>query len=85
MVEIMTESAIKKLGFKKVNVTAEESGNTPYYFYAYKVGNIELISNSHDNLQEDSWIVEILEGDIQFTTSADTRDLITLLERNKLQ
>jgi len=84
MVEIMTESSIKKLGFEKVYVSEEKSGDTPFYFYAYKVGKIELISNSHDNLQEESWIVEILEGDIQFTNISDVKDLIVLLERNKL-
>jgi len=80
----MTESSIKKLGFKKVNVSAEESGDTPFYFYAYKIGNIELISNSHDNLQDGSWIVEILEGDIQFNNIGDVKELINILQRNKL-
>lgn len=80
----MTEASIKKLGFKRINVSEEESGDSAYYFYVYKVGNIELISNSHDNLQEDSWIIEILEGDIQFNNSSDVKELIKILSRNKL-
>ncbi len=80
----MTESSIKKLGFKKVNVSADESGDTPFYFYTYRVGGIELISNSHDNLQDESWMVEILEGNIQFNNISDVKELLIILERNKL-
>lgn len=80
----MTEASIKKAGFKKVYVSEEESGDKSFYYYIYKVGNLDLVSNSQDNLQDGSWIVEILEGEIQFNNILDVKDLITLLERNKL-
>jgi len=81
---IMTEASIKKLGFDRVDVSAEESGDHAYYFYTYKIGHIDLISNSDDNLQDGKWIVEILEGNIQFHSSTEVKKVIQLLERNKL-
>jgi hypothetical protein len=80
----MTESNIKKLGFKRVDVSAEESGDYSYYYYGYKIGHIDLISNSNDNIQDDKWIVEILEGDIQFHDARELKTVIEILERNKI-
>lgn len=80
----MTESNIKKLGFERIDVTAEESGDVAFYYYGYKIGHIDLISNSNDNTQEGKWIVEILEGDIQFHDYIELKNTINILERNKI-
>ena len=45
----MTELNIKKLGFERIDITAEESGDIAFYYYGYKIGHIDLISNSNDN------------------------------------
>ena len=80
----MTELSIKKLGFERINISAEESGDHDYYYYAYKIGHIDLISNSNDNIQDGIWIVEILEGDIQFYDYSELKNAIKILERNKI-
>ena len=80
----MTELSIKKLGFDKIDVTAKESGIGAFYYYVYKIGHIDLISNSNDNIQDGKWIVEILEGDIQFHDINELKTVIKILERNKL-
>lgn len=80
----MTESNIKKLGFERIDVTPEESGDIAFYYYGYKIGHIDLISNSNDNIQNDKWIVEILEGDIQFHDIKELKTVIQILERNKI-
>lgn len=80
----MTELSIKKLGFERVNVTEEETGIGSFYYYAYKIGHIDLISNSNDNTQDGKWIIEILEGDIQFHDINELKTVIKILERNKL-
>lgn len=80
----MTELNIKKLGFQRVDVSAEESGDYPFYYYGYKIGHIDLISNSNDNIQDDKWIVEILEGGIQFHDYNELKSVIKILERNKI-
>jgi len=80
----MKESNIKKLGFERMDVTPEESGGVAFYYYGYKIGHIDLISNSNDNTQEGKWIVEILEGDIQFHDYIELKNVINILERNKI-
>jgi hypothetical protein len=80
----MTELNIKKLGFERIDVTPEESGSVAFYYYGYKIGHIDLISNSNDNTQEGKWIVEILEGDIQFHDYIELKNVINILERNKI-
>jgi hypothetical protein len=80
----MTELNIKKLGFERIDITAEESGDIAFYYYGYKIGHIDLISNSNDNTQEGKWIVEILEGDIQFHDYTELKNVINILEKNKI-
>jgi hypothetical protein len=80
----MTELSIKKLGFERVDVTEEESGIGSFYYYVYKIGHIDLISNSNNNTQDGKWIIEILEGDIQFHDINELKTVIKIFERNKL-
>lgn len=59
----MTENELKSLGFKKEKVTAEESGDIPFYYYVLTFGEyFSLISNSSDELNNDeNWYIEIFD------------------------
>jgi hypothetical protein len=80
----MTEKEITKLGFEKVKVSAEESGAEKFYYYVYKIGYIELISNANTEVEEPAdWSIEILEGGIEFHRIKELKLVIELMELNK--
>jgi len=56
----LTEEQLVELGFKKAEVSAEESGeDIGYYYYTYELGNGEcLLTNTNDD--EDRYFVEFL-------------------------
>lgn len=80
------EQELIDLGFKKVSVTAEESGcELDWYYYSYDFKNVgfSLISNSKTESDEDSWIVETFEDEnIIFTNQSDLKLLINLINKN---
>jgi len=46
----MTEKELQILGFTKVEVSAEESGEKPYYYYIYEfTKGLEFISTDSDS------------------------------------
>lgn len=54
------------LGFKRTDVSAEESGYIAFYYYDMDFGNkkaISLISPSNDEVVDDEWYVEIFEDE----------------------
>lgn len=61
----MTKKDLKQLGFKKVKVSAEESGDKPFYYYTYdfkNAGYLSLISCDSDTVKsKDDWTVQIFE------------------------
>ena len=61
----MTEKDLKDLGFKKIKVSAEESGDKPYHFYEYEFKNADyftMLSCDSDTVKsKDDWTVEIFE------------------------
>ena len=80
----MTEQEITKLGFKKIKVSVEESGDKKFYYYVYKVGSIEFISNADTDVAlGDKWCVEMLEGGIEFHILKELKLVIELMELNK--
>jgi hypothetical protein len=80
----MTEQEITKLGFEKVKVSAEESGAEKFYYYVYKIGNIELISSADTEVEKPTdWSIEILEGGIEFHRIKELKIVIELMEINK--
>ena len=82
----MKEADLKELKFKKIKVSAEESGDTPYYFYTYdfKKGNylLSLISTDSDVAKEEGkWRVEIFEGNLKpFKNKAQVKRYISLIK-----
>jgi len=54
----MTEQQIIDLGFFKIEIPPEESGDEYYYFYEYEFGNtgLCLVTPAHDNVDNDWWV-----------------------------
>lgn len=81
----MTEQEIIDLGFEKTVVPTDMSGEpVDFYYYSRDIEHICLISNSNDELVNNGWFIEILEGGIRFFNSDDVRQLISLLEKNTM-
>ena len=82
----MTEADLKELGFKKTKVSAEESGDKPFYYFTYdfKKGNgmLGLISSDSDVAKEEGeWKVEIFEGNLKpFKNKRQIKQYISLIE-----
>jgi hypothetical protein len=61
----MTERELEILRFEKVEVSAEESGGEPYYYYTHDVVNgLSFISNSSDEVKGGEWFVEFFNTDV---------------------
>jgi|TARA_Y100000401_G_C8282209_1_gene204099 hypothetical protein len=79
----MTEAAIKKLGFTKVE-TGEDT-----YFYGLSVADQEFISVGNDQLVEGKWYVDFIcpqsdKPSIRVYSSSELKNLINILRRNKI-
>lgn len=57
------EEDLKRIGFKKINVSKTQSGGTRFYYYCYDFGqySMQLISSASDELNDGHWIIKILE------------------------
>jgi len=83
--EGICEEDLVGLGFVKIDVPIEESGDKAFYYYTLDIGDICLITNCDDSL-EDNWPVEIFDFQhTSFTNIVDLRSLIELLKRNTKQ
>lgn len=83
----MTEKDIIKLGFKREDVGAEESGANAFYYYTwepYPLSDFSLISCANDELIDNQWIVNIFneEKNIIFADKKDVATLIKLIKAN---
>ena len=82
----MKEQDLIKLGFKRTDVTAEESGyETDWYYYTYDFGKgaLSLITQASTEMQDGKWHVEIFEDEtIRFNNSEDIKALVDLINKN---
>jgi len=81
----MKEQDLIDLGFKRTDVTAEESGDEAFYYYTYDIGNgvISLISQSNDEVKDNDWHVEVFDDtSIRFETIEDITKFIQVTEKN---
>lgn len=46
----LTEKDLIKLEFKRIDVTREESGGDPYYYYSKDIGELSLYTNDDRDL-----------------------------------
>lgn len=77
-----------QLGFERVDVSAEESGDKAFYYYTYDIGNgtISLITQSNDEVKDNYWHVEVFEdASIRFETIEDVTKFIQVIEKNTIR
>ena len=82
----MKEQDLIDLGFERNDVSAEESGDFPFYYYTYGITDeLCLISSDDGEAKKDGWTVEMFDYDgIKFTNVEDLKTLIDVIEKNKL-
>ena len=82
----MKEQDLLDLGFERNDVSAEESGDVPFYYYTYDITDeLCLISSDDGEAKKHGWSVEMFDYDgIKFTTIEDLKTLITSIEKNKV-
>ena len=82
----MKEQDLVDLGFKRNNISAEESGDKPFFYFTYNITDeLCLISSDNDEAKRNGWYVELFDyDDIKFTSLEDLKTLIDVIERNKL-
>ena len=79
----MTEKQLKALGFEKIKVSAEQSGDVAFYYYTLDICDISLISN--DNLMsQNKWAVYLFNHNSLEITNVDTlRQFIDIIKHNQ--
>ena len=80
---MIREEQLLEFGFSKEVVTADESGmDYDWYYYSYRVGNLDFISSESDTAEKynGAWTVQILEGGIEFTDFEDLKNVIDILK-----
>ena len=82
----MKEQDLIDLGFERTNVSAEESGDNPFYYYTYNITDeLCLISTDNDEAERNGWYVELFDYEnIEIRNLEDLKTLINVIERNKL-
>jgi len=84
----MTEREIQLLGFVKQEVSAEESGDTPYHYYTYTVARgFEFISCASNEVETGEWFIEFFDSEptIRFIKFSEAQALINLLEKRVIK
>jgi len=81
----MKEELLIKLGFERVDISAEESGDEAFYYYIKDFGErngLSLISPSNDEVEDGEWYVEVFEDDsISIDKLKDLEDFIEVVTR----
>jgi hypothetical protein len=80
----MTERELEILRFEKVEVSVEESGDKPYYYYTYDVvRGLSFISNDSDETKDGEWFVEFFntEFPVRFYDISQVSNLIEILTK----
>jgi hypothetical protein len=82
----MKEEDLIELGFKRTDVSAEESGDEAFYYYDIDLGDqrgISLISPANNEVIDNKWFVEVFEDNsIRIDNTKDLKQLIEIIKRN---
>ena len=84
----MKQQDLIDLGFEKVNVSSEESGSNPYFYYTYYFSNgFCLITKANDEIVNGKWSVEVFntEDSFEFKKVSELSTLIEILENARVQ
>jgi hypothetical protein len=77
----LTEQHLIDLGFKRIDVSAQESGHTSFYYYTYSfTKGFDLISSANDEGVLNVYFLNYLIGTEDFNV---VNDLINVLKRMK--
>jgi|APGre2960657404_1045060.scaffolds.fasta_scaffold250272_2 hypothetical protein len=86
---VIRELDLQQLGFEKVVITPEESGD-PLGFYYYELSlsdeneNFCLVSQESDKVNDDIWMVKLFEtGDYIFQMRDELKDFISSVLKYK--
>lgn len=81
----MKEEDLIELGFKRTDVSKEESGDEAFYYYDIDFGDqrgISFISPANNEVIDNKWFVEVFEDNsIRIDTIEDLKELINILNR----
>ena len=81
----MKEDNLIDLGFERIDVSAEESGDNAFYYYTKDFGEknvLSLISIANDQVEDGEWYVEVFEDDsIKIDKKKDLEDFIEIITR----
>jgi hypothetical protein len=79
----MKEQDLIDLGFKRTDVSAEESGYIAFYYYDMDFGKaLSLISPSDDEVVDDKWYVEIFQDEnLRIDNLNDLIDFINIMKK----
>jgi hypothetical protein len=82
--KVMTEEIFEKLGFERVDVSAEETGDQRgFYYYSIDIGDICIMSNSDDEAIEKGWEAFIFDSmTMKVKGSGDLEDLVRIIRNN---
>ena len=81
----MKEQDLISLGFKRTDVSKEESGDEAFYYYDLDFGverGISLISPANTEVIDDKWYVEVFDDpSIRYDKYQDLLDFVTILRK----
>lgn len=81
----MKEEDLIELGFKRTDVSAEESGDEAFYYYDIDFGaqrGISFISPANTDVIDNKWYVEVFEDPtLNIDIIEDLKELIDILNR----
>lgn len=80
---MITTEDLMRLGFERVDVSAEESGGDPfYYFVRRRFTDLDLLSVSDDERIGDSWSINSMgDCDVWIDNVDDLSNLINILHK----
>jgi hypothetical protein len=80
---MITTEDLVRLGFERVDVSSEESGEMPYYFFEKTfIYGLDLLSITDDERIDKSWVVNVMGAhEIWVDNIDDLSNLINILHR----
>ena len=82
----MKEQDLIDLGFERIDISEEQSGDEAYHYYVYAfTEELHLISCADDEVPDKGWFVQFFDYDnIDFFDKDDVQTLIQIINRNKI-
>ena len=82
---MITTDDLIRLGFERMDVSAEDGGDMPFYYFARRFTyGLDLLSISDNERVSDEWIINVMgDHDVWIDEVDDLGNLINIL--NKIQ